>query len=129
MASIAMQEASTPPHRLASFEQTTIITEHRSKQQSTRPHDVYADFNYYVDPQDGSLPEPLEVIKPSSFLDKPKDVRTLLVHDIRGEENQYTLEKNGFQFCHHACKETEFLDDQQIESQYYPEVEQLLKDV
>ena len=129
MASITMQAASTPPYRLAGFEQTSVVAENRLRQQNTRPHDVYADFNYYADPQDGSLPEPLEVTKPSSFLDKPKDVRTLLVHDIRGEEAQYTLEKNGFQFCHQACKETEFLDDQQIESQYYPEIERLLKNV
>ena len=108
---------------MASMTCTTTIQETRF----TRPHDVYGDFNYYLDPGDGSLPEPQNVFKPSSFLDKPKDTRRMLVRDVRGKENQFNLDKNGFQFYRHVSKEKDFVDDKCIEEKYYPEVEQMVK--
>ncbi|ORY09610.1 amino acid permease-domain-containing protein [Clohesyomyces aquaticus] len=51
------------------------------------------------------------------------------VHDVRGSEKEYTLDKNGFQFHAHESREKDFVDDEKIKAEYYPETEQLLKDV
>ncbi len=52
-----------------------------------------------------------------------------MVTDISGNEKQYTLDSHGFQVVEHESKEKKFLDDDQIKRDYYPETEQLLKDV
>ncbi len=51
------------------------------------------------------------------------------VTDIAGSESKYTLDSHGFQLVKHKSKEVKFLDDDQIKRDYYPETEQLLKDV
>jgi hypothetical protein len=51
------------------------------------------------------------------------------VRDVRGRENEYTLDGNGFQIHRQSANEKEFLDDEKIKSGYYAETEQLLKDV
>lgn len=48
--------------------------------------------------------------------------------DISGEESKYTLDSHGFQIYRHESKEKEFVDDEKIKAEYYPEVEHLLKD-
>ena len=51
----------------------------------------------------------------------------MLVHDIRGEEDKYTLDTTGFQIYRHVSQETAFQDEAEIKSIYYPEVEDILK--
>lgn len=41
---------------------------------------------------------------------------------------RYTLDSHGFQIYTHESKEKDFLDDDKIKAEYYPETEQLLKD-
>lgn len=79
----------------------------------------------------------------------------VIVHDIAGEEDKYDLDSHGFQICNHSSVEKDFVDDEAIkvsthrsmsklysirdectrqcsfslQAQYYPETEQLLKDV
>jgi hypothetical protein len=59
---------------------------------------------------------------------RPFVAQNVVVHDISGEEDKYTLDSHGFQYVKHESKEKDFLDDEQIKAQYYPEIEQLLKD-
>jgi hypothetical protein len=51
-----------------------------------------------------------------------------VIHDIAGDENKYTIDSHGFQYVKHESKEKDFLDDEKIKENYYPEIEQLLKD-
>jgi hypothetical protein len=51
------------------------------------------------------------------------------VTDISGEEDKYTLDVQGFQLVKHESSVKEFRDDDLTRRVYYPEVEQLLKDV
>lgn len=51
------------------------------------------------------------------------------IHDVSGEEDKYTLDTYGFQFVKHASKEKGFYDVEKIKEEYYPETEQLVKDV
>lgn len=65
--------------------------------------------------------------KPETYHREPES-HNVTIHDVRGKEDQYTLDKNGFQFHKHVSKEKDFLDDEHIKAVYYPETEQLLKD-
>jgi hypothetical protein len=55
------------------------------------------------------------------------------VTDISGEEEEYTLDKYGFQLVHHEskskCKDDGYKDVNLIKSNYFRECERLLKDV
>lgn len=91
------------------------------------PHHVQATLNFLKENEDGSPPAPAYVGKPETYY-RPSVTLPVTVHDISGHELEYTLDKNGFQFYHHKSKEKDFLDDEKIKREYYPETEQLLKD-
>ncbi|KAI1158216.1 hypothetical protein F5B18DRAFT_665361 [Nemania serpens] len=52
------------------------------------------------------------------------------IEDVRGRESEYTLDRDAFQIILDVpeSKEADFLDDDAIKANYYPEVEQLLLD-
>lgn len=92
--------------------------------------DVLADLNFYVPPSDSAIPFMYVEAPPAG---EPKDnysreTKQVLVHDIRGEESKYTLDKDAFAILKDLppSSETEFRDDKSIEEKYYPEVERLL---
>ncbi|RMZ88612.1 hypothetical protein DV736_g4158, partial [Chaetothyriales sp. CBS 134916] len=97
--------------------------------QEHRPakHNVAAELYYYKDPGDGTPPAPSYVGKPSTYL-RPHVTQNVVIHDISGDEDKYTLDSHGFQFVKHESKEKDFLDDNKIKAEYYPEIEKLLKD-
>jgi len=103
-------------------------SEHITKLETnpTTPHDVQAILNYYLDPEDGSPPEPNYVNKLSSY-DRPVNPVTVTVHDIRGTEDKYTLDTTGFQIANHVSQEKDFVDEEKIKNNYYKETEELLK--
>ncbi|OIW33145.1 hypothetical protein CONLIGDRAFT_163280 [Coniochaeta ligniaria NRRL 30616] len=88
-------------------------------------HDVATTLNYYKDT--GAPPHPTYAGKPESY-DRPTESLNVVVKDISGEESKYTLDSHGFQIYHHESKEKDFRDDEKIKAEYYPEVDQLLKD-
>lgn len=124
MASTLTQASAVPPHELSSPLSALSINE-VSKPQEV--HNVVADFHYYKDPGDGSLPPPSIVGKPETYHRVP-ETRSVTVHDIRGSEDQYNLDKNGFQIYRHQSVEKDFRDEEEIKKTYYAEVENLLKE-
>ncbi|KAI0837551.1 hypothetical protein F5Y06DRAFT_270740 [Hypoxylon sp. FL0890] len=48
------------------------------------------------------------------------------VHDVRGEEQNYELDKHGFKFVSHGIDFEAFNDDQRIEGEYLPQVEEMI---
>ena len=119
MASAAVQQ---PGGHSTSFEPLTVNIE-----PSIVKHNVQTRLNYYKDPGDGSPPAPSYVGKPETY-ERPYESLDVTVSDIRGDVGEYTLDKNGFQIYPHTSAEKEFVDDNKIRAEYYPEVEQLLKD-
>lgn len=105
-----------------------ILNESTPKQPTSSPQDVQTTLNYYKPNEDGSPPHPTYVDRPETY-DRPFETHPAIVHDVSGREKEYTLDGNGFQFHKHTSVEKDFLDDAQIKAQYYPETEQLLKDV
>jgi hypothetical protein len=60
---------------------------------------------------------------------RPHIPHNVIVHDVTGDEDKYTLDSHGFQFVKHESKEKDFLEDEKVKAEYYPEVEKLLKEV
>lgn len=102
-----------------------LITEHEALKIKQEKHDVHTSLNYYLD--DGNPPRPTYVGKPETY-ERTPDPLSVTVHDIRGEENHFNLDKQGFLIYPHISKEKDFIDEEKIKAEYYPEVEQLLKE-
>ncbi|KAI1343479.1 hypothetical protein F5Y15DRAFT_234577 [Xylariaceae sp. FL0016] len=94
----------------------------------TSSNDVDAVLNFFKDNEDGSPPLPTYVDRPETY-DRPVNPQVVRVTDISGRETAFTLDKQGFQVFRHVAQEKDFLDDEHIKAVYYPETEQLLKDV
>jgi hypothetical protein len=92
--------------------------------------DVDVTLNYFDPPADGSAP--------FNYVEKAPEGQpqrnygdfstTVRVHDIRGEESSYNLDKDAFAVIQNVPEsaEKEFVDDESIKSKYYPEVERLI---
>ncbi|CAK7203345.1 hypothetical protein SEUCBS139899_006078 [Sporothrix eucalyptigena] len=93
-----------------------------------QPHHVQTTLNYYKPNADGSPPHTTYYDRPETYF-REVESHTVTVHDVTGEEDKYTLDGNGFQYVHRPAEETEFTDEDHIRKVYYPETEQLLKDV
>ncbi|KAK0716260.1 hypothetical protein B0H67DRAFT_539203 [Lasiosphaeris hirsuta] len=96
-------------------------------EKKTGTHDVHTIMNYHKDNEDGSPPHASYVDRPETY-DRPIVATNVVVHDITGSEDKYTLDSHGFQIYHHTSTEKGFVDDAKIKAEYYLETEQLLKD-
>ena len=56
------------------------------------------------------------------------DPRRVDLYNVRGQEDDFSLDITGFEFLRHTSTEKEFTDEAVIKTRYYREVEQLLKD-
>jgi hypothetical protein len=93
--------------------------------------DVVASLNFYHPPKDGAKPfnnvEPKPDEPQRNYSDTVQDVP---IHDVRGRESEYTLDRDAFQVLRGIppSAEAEFVDDDSITKNYYPEVKRLLLD-
>lgn len=100
---------------------------------STIPRgDVTATLNFFQPPADPSATpynnvEPVAGEPDRNFSD---DTQQVLIHDARGRESDFTLDRDAFQVLRGvpASAERDFTDDASIQKKYYPEVERLLLD-
>lgn len=120
MASAAVQVP--PSHEPSPLTQKTSVPT-----SSEKPHHVQTKLRFLKELEDGSHLTPNYVTRPESY-ERPSVELAVTVHDVSGHELDYTLDKNGFQYYYHESREKDFLDDEKIASEYYPETEQLLKD-
>jgi hypothetical protein len=105
----------------------SILAQKPSVPVSEKPHHVQTILNFLKENEDGSPPSPTIIGKPETF-NKPSVSLPVTIHDVSGHELDYSLDGNGFQFYYHESTEKDFLDDEKIKKEYYPETEQLLKD-
>ncbi|KAI3396493.1 hypothetical protein diail_12113 [Diaporthe ilicicola] len=94
----------------------------------TKPRHVHTTINYYRDPGDGTEHAPSIAGKRSTFNQPSIDLETV-VTDITGSEGDYTLDSHGFQLCDHVSREKAFDNDDRIKEEYYPEVENLMREI
>jgi len=71
------------------------------------------------------------ILRPGTAYDKLRkhDAHHVQVHDFRGREGEFDLDRQGFQLIKHRSVESEFVDDQRIKDVVYPETAELLKKV
>lgn len=133
MATAAPQQV-TPAHNLSPSARAEATHSQQTSIDSTLiPRgDVEVTLNYFQPPDDGSVPfnyveDPPEGQPKRNFGDF--DVRAV-VHDIRGRESEYTLDKDAFVVVSGLPESAEkhFVDDESIKKNYYPEVEKLILD-
>jgi hypothetical protein len=69
----------------------------------------------------------------SYYPNPPKQAVPSVVEDVTGRESQFTLWKNGFMYAKQhtnvMLKTEDLADNEKILKEYYPEMEQWLKDV
>jgi len=92
-------------------------------------HHVATTLNYWADPGDGYPPTPIFIGKGRVTNERPHRAHNFVVSDVSGDEDKYSLDSHGFQYCRHESREKDFTDEQAIRTGYYEECEQLLKDV
>ncbi|KAK7047103.1 hypothetical protein VNI00_006768 [Paramarasmius palmivorus] len=92
---------------------------------------VPATLFYFTPPTDGSKPAnyitPRTDGGPQTNYGSVKHV--LQIENVRGKEENYSLDGNGFLFAKHASNHKGFNDDAEIEKEYYPESIELLKEL
>lgn len=101
---------------------------------SPAPHDVSTTLNYYSPlngDDSGEAYRYIYVTPPPGKLEHNlgDDLRPVVIHDARGRENEFSLDKSGFQFVKHPSAEHDFTDEERIKNVYYKEAEELLKNV
>lgn len=88
------------------------------------PNQVKAELNFF----DGDAANAIIDVIPSRgtyrFEFKGQNVP---IQNARGYENSFVLDRNGFQFVDHVCKEKEFVNDEKIKAEYHPEIEDMLQ--
>jgi len=98
---------------------------------AVHPEDEYkvveTDLNHYLDPKDGGHDHYITGI--ASYYRRKFDAHTVKIGDIRGREDQFDLNTQGFQYIKHESAEKDFDDVDHIKTVLYPESEQLLKEV
>jgi hypothetical protein len=79
-----------------------------------KPFQVHAD-----------IPEDARDKRKTNVVFEEKDT---IIHDVRGNEDQFSLDKTGFMYCKHQTAVTDFEVHQDVEENYLPEVEKLLRE-
>jgi len=95
----------------------------------TKTSSVETVLNFFVLPEDGSIPYNIaydvpEGTKTRNFTTEEKEVR---VTDVAGRENEFSLDKNGFQFEKRTHPVVDFSDEESIQRDYYPSVINAIK--
>lgn len=105
--------------------------EHRSLSiMSSSNYATTGSLNYFLPPADGS--RLYTNINADSNTGKhgrnwTEDHHVVDIENVRGSEDQYKLNNAGFQFGKMASRHTRFLDDKEVEAEYYPECIELFK--
>lgn len=94
--------------------------------------DTVASLNYFTPPADGSAPfnyvgTPPEGQPQHNYGSFNVDVP---IHDIRGHESEYNLDRDAFAVVMNVPEsaEKDWVDDDSIKKNYYPEIEKLIFD-
>jgi len=123
----------TPAHNLSQSARAEAAFQPKTNDSTYIPRgDVEAALNYIKAPEDGSTPfnyveTPPEGQPQRNFSQAQSQVR---IHDIRGHESDYNLDKDAFAVISNIPEsaERDFVDDDSIKQNYYPEIEKLILD-
>src|SRR4051812_29891307 len=91
---------------------------------SSSPHDIVANINFFP-----STGRPIETKEwKARYLGIGDDyTRAMTIHDVRGQEQKFNLDQNGFQFISLPEKGRDTREDEMIMKEYYPELEEIAR--
>jgi hypothetical protein len=61
--------------------------------------------------------------------ERPMVGQDVIVHDVTGEEDEYELDVHGFQLHRRGSKIKDLSDEEAIQAEYFPEAEELLREM
>lgn len=90
------------------------------------PKVIEADINYWLESPTG---QPYSVIYPGTAGSRRLewDTRKVQVTDLRGREDEFDIDKNGFQIVPFTTEEKAYDDDERIKQSVYPEAVELIR--
>lgn len=88
---------------------------------------VETTFNYWLPDSQGGFGREIHP-GTSEIYTKKFDVASAKVNDVRGNEGDFSLDRNGFEFHQHESVEKDFDDEARVKDVVYKEIDQLLKD-
>ncbi|TFY80643.1 hypothetical protein EWM64_g3374 [Hericium alpestre] len=97
---------------------------------SAEPSAVAVELNYFIPPADGSkafnntTSDPVTGVPATNT---KREWRPVEIENLRGHENDVSLDNSGFQFFHHPSKHTSFDGAEKVKAEYYPESIELIK--
>jgi len=95
---------------------------------AVQKHDVHTTLNFFKPNADGSPAGPAYMARPETF-ERPQDTREVVIQDVTGDEDMFSLDRHGFQYVKRASAEKDFVDPDRIRDVYYKEIGQMVKDV
>lgn len=72
-----------------------------------------------------SLSSDLSDLSTTNLVFKDGDVET--IHDARQHQNEFRLDKQGFQFCRHKLRLDDVSSEEAVRDSYLPQMEDLLR--
>lgn len=89
----------------------------------TEPTTLY----YYLEVKDGGI---IQTYPGTAFEKRRKHVPfDVNIRDLRPIKDEFSLHKNGFQLCKNVVKDCDWSDEDQVQREYYPACEELIKRV
>jgi len=90
--------------------------------------DVEATISYWLDPGDGSLPNP-EHDSEILLGHWDEENHTMLINDIRGAESSYSLDTHGFAVHTLPKQERDITNQELVDGEYFEEISNMIKEV
>jgi hypothetical protein len=87
---------------------------------------VHTTLNHYLDPKLGGHDHYVTGI--ASYYRRKFDVKPVKIHNIRGRQDEFNLNDQGFQFYESPTVGGNFQDNEKVKKEVYPETEKLLKE-
>lgn len=122
--------AAVQGHTLEAFQLTDLAPRVDVSVQApvSTKHDVHTTLNYHKDNEDGSPIPPAYVSRPETFK-RPMETHDVVIRDILGDEDSFSLDGAGFQIHRHTSSVKDFWDVDVITTAYYAETARLLSNV
>ena len=92
-------------------------------------HAVTAGIHYIVNTGETLINETFGPENVSRHRTGTQEMRPMTVRDGRPLIGKFSLDRHGFEFVEHKTQVADFFDEPQLKSVYYPEVEQLIRQV
>ena len=96
----------------------------------TNPVSTTANLVYAIEPDGGGLAyqyftgDPITGEKQNNI---GREHKSMVIENVRGKEDSFSLNATGFQFYKHTSKLSTFDNDEEIRREYYPESIELIK--